>query len=286
LTQYQQVFETLEKLNGKATFRDICNSINFKNWETKTPENSVSRILTTGESFVKDGDFWTIKSKLSGGTDRGTYLHCSDGVLVTAIAEHLSDGWIIFGISEVFGFGSAEFKKDLFNMTFDEIMPFNSMSGVSYVAVKKTGLWGLIRFRLNPEYAVWKEGFRKALGTEPIDETCMDPLGREIKFIEAIKYSDVDVLIKKYRLGSMKEPDEWHEWSDDLKEYTKNAFSNLDFGFSPEGTVRMKRSDGAFGFIPLSDALQYKYCIHYDKLKSVENYGSVSDMIEAGWVLD
>jgi len=71
-----------------------------------------------------------------------------------------------------------------------------------------------------------------------------------------------------------------------LKEYTENAFSNLDFGFSPEGTVRMKRSDGSFGFIPLSDALQYKYCIHYDKLKSIEHYSSVSDMIEAGWVLD
>jgi len=204
LTQYQQVFETLERLGGKATFRDIFNNTDFSFWGTKTPENTVSRILTTGERFAKEGGLWIIKSKSNGGTDNGTYLHCSDGVIVTAIAEHLPEGWTIFGISEVFGFGRAEFKKDLFNIVFDEIIPFNSMSGVSYVAVKKAGLWGLIRFRVNPEFAVWKEGFRKALGAEPIDETCMDPLGREIKFIEEIKYSDIDVLIKNINLVSRK----------------------------------------------------------------------------------
>jgi hypothetical protein len=276
----------LEKLGGRATLKDICSNIDFKSWGTKTPENTVSRCLTTGNDFFKEGDFWILKSNKNCGTDNGTYLYCSDGVLVTAIAEHSQDGWTIFGISQVFGFGDAEFKKILFNTTFDEIMPFNSMSGVSYAAVKKSGLWGLIRFRLNPEYAVWKEEFRKALGSEPIDENLMDPLGREIKFIEEIKYSDVEILIKKYKLGLKEKPSEWHEWSDELKEYTRDAFSNLEFGFSPERTVRMKRSDGSLGFILLEDALKHEYNVHYDKLKSIEHYDKVSEMVDAGWVLD
>jgi hypothetical protein len=286
MTQYQQVFEALEKLGGKATIKEILSNIDFNSWGTKTPENTVSRCLTTGDDFFKDDDFWVLKSNKNCGTDNGTVLYCSDGATATAIAEHSQDGWKIFGISQVFGFGNAEFKKILFNTTFDEIMPFNSMSGVSYVAVKKSSLWGLIRFRLNPEYAVYKGGFIKALGSEPIDENLTDPLGREIKFIEEIEYSDVEILIKKYKLDLKEEPRKWREWSDELEEYTRDAFSTLEFGFTPEETVRMKRSDGSFGFILLTDALKHKYSVHYDELESIESYSNVSEMVEAGWVLD
>ena len=285
MTQYQQIYETLKKLGGKASFDDICNNVDYSLWKTSTPKNSISRCLTTGNNFYKENELWILIPNQGCNPDE-IYLHCSDGVLVTAIAKKLDEGWKIFGISQIFGFGNAEFKKDLFNTYFDEISPYNSMSGVSFVAVKKSGLWGLIRFRLNPEYAVWKEGYRKALGSEPIDEKLMDPIGREIKFIEKIRYLDINILIKNYKLGAIDEIVEWHEWSDELKKYTKDAFSNLDFGFTSEGTVRMKRSDGAFGFIPVADTLKYDYNVHYDKLKSIEHYDNVSDMIEAGWVLD
>jgi len=226
-------------------------------------------------------------------------LHCSDGVLATAIAKQSNKKWTIFGISEVFGFGSADYKKNLFDTTFDRIVPFNSMSGVSYVAVNKGGLWGLIRFRQNSEFTYDKKFFEKAIGTEPIDEKAMDTLGREIKFIEDIKYNDISILKEKYNLDNfdvfcddiinnepvenLKEP---LEWSDELIEYSRDAFSNLEFGCSSEGTVRMKRNDGSFGFIPLADALSYKYNVHNDEDDNIEHYHDVSEMIEDGWVLD
>jgi len=67
MTQYQQVLEALKKIGGKGTNKDICNNINFKemNWKAKNPEKSVSMYLTTGEDFIKDGDFWIIKEKES-----------------------------------------------------------------------------------------------------------------------------------------------------------------------------------------------------------------------------
>jgi hypothetical protein len=226
-------------------------------------------------------------------------LHCSDGVCPTAIARNDGKKWTIFGISVVHGFGNADYEKALFNATFDDIIPFNSMSGVSYVAVKKTELWGLIRFRLNPEFAVHKKNFRKALGNEPIDEKAMDPLGREIKFIEDIKYPDIDYFKNKYHLDNLdryyddienndsSEPSkELREWSDESIEYTKDTFSTLEFGVGPEGTVRMKRNDGSFGFIPLTDALSKKYNVHHDEDGEIDHYSNVSEMIEDGWVLD
>ena len=226
-------------------------------------------------------------------------LHCTDGVLATAIAKQLRKKWTIFGISEVYGFGNADFKKVLFDTTFDDIIPFNSMSGVSYVAVSKGGLWGLIRFRQNPEFAYEKRYFQKALGKEPIDETAMDTLGREIKLIEEIKYTDISIFKEKYHLDNLyipydditddkpiEKPKKLREWSDNLIEYTKDALSTLEFGCTPDGKVRMKKSDGSFGFIPLEDAFNYKYNVHSDEDDNIEHYNNVSEMIEDGWVLD
>jgi len=170
------------------------------------------------------------------------------------------------------------------------------MSGVSYVAVRKEKLWGLIRFRLNPEAAVHKEGYRKAIGDEPIDENAMDSLGREIKLIEDVKYPDINIFKDKYHLDNLnvthddneifEESNKLREWSDELKEYTEDAFSNLEFGCTPDGKVRMKRNDGSFGFIPLTEALSKKYNVHHDEDGDISYYNNVSEMIEDGWVLD
>lgn len=300
MTQYQQVIEALKKIGGKGTNKEICNEIDFKEWRAKNPENSVSRCLTTGKDFIKEGEFWLLKSNDDDDDNKKeTLLYCSDGVLAVAIAKCSKNGWNIYGISEVHGFGDATYEKILFNMIFDEIIPFNSMSGVSFVAVKKAGLWGLIRFRLNPDFAYDKEFYRESIGTEPIDEKAMDPIGREIKMIENTEYSDINKIKNKYSLGlndkfqnkfiPNKTSDKLKKtrmWSENLKEYTKETFANLEFGFSPEGTVRMKRDDGTFGYISLTDALNYKYNVHKDESDSVEYYKSVSEMIKAGWVLD
>ena len=227
-------------------------------------------------------------------------LHCSDGVLAAAIAEHSEKGWTIYGISKVYGFGDAEYKKVLFDTLFDEIIAFNSMSGVSYVAVKKNGLWGLIRFRLNPESAVHKESYRKALGSEPIDEKAMDPIGREIKMIEDIKYTNIEKFKTKYKLDDYcedsfqdTEQEDYTQieenksgWSDELKEYTEDLLSNLTFGVNPRtNNVSMKRDDGSFGYIELSNALSNKYIVVSED-GNIEHFQTVNDLIDAGWAID
>jgi len=226
-------------------------------------------------------------------------LYCTDGQSKTAIAVQLSKKWTIFGICKCYRFKGPDYKKVLFDTTFDDIMPFNSTSGVSYVAVNKGGLWGLIRFRQNTENADENNNYQKALGNEPIDEKVMDILGREIKMIEDVKYTDINILKEKYHLGNhdlsyeditdneqIKNYRELREWSDSSIEKTKDALSTLEFGCTPDGKVRMKRSDGSYGFIPLDDALTHKYNVHDDEDDTVEQYNSVSEMIEDGWVLD
>jgi len=295
MTQYQQVVDAVKKIGGKGTISEIFNATDTKNWKTHTKKASVASYLAMSNEFRREGHIWIYDEN-----NNEILLHCSDGVLATAIAKCSKQQWTIFGISEVHGFGNADFEKDLFNTTFDEIIPFNTMTGVSYVAVRKGKMWGLIRFRQNPDFTANKKSFEKALGNEPIDEKAMDPIGREIKLIEDIKYPDINIFKKKYHLDNLNFPfddnDEDYEtsleliqlreWSDELKEYTKNALSNLEFGVGQEGNVRMKRNDGSFGYIPFADAFNYKYNVHHDEDDIIDNYKNVSDMIEDGWVLD
>jgi hypothetical protein len=226
-------------------------------------------------------------------------IYCTDGRSQTATAVQLSKKWTIFGICNYYKFKAPGYKKILFDTTFDDIMPFNSTSGVSYVAVNKGGLWGLIRFRQNPKFAYEKKNYQEALESEPIDEKAMDILGREIKMIEDIKYTDINIFKEKYHLGNpdlsyeditdneqIKKYRELRAWSDSSIEKTKDALSTLEFGCTSDGKVRMKRSDGSYGFIPLDDALTHKYNVHDDEDDTVEQYNNVSEMIEDGWVLD
>jgi len=220
---------------------------------------------------------------------KGENLFCTDGYMQTAVATYSKKQWTIFGVTH--GEYQPEYTKVLFNMTFDDIEPFNSFSGVSYVAVKKDNLWGLIRFRQDPE---GNEYYKKALGNEPIDKEALDIGGREIKLIEDMKYPDINYFKEKYHLDDKPylhdKPDEkqieLREWSDRLIEYTKDALSNLEFGCTPEGQVRMKRNDGSFGFIPLADAFNNKYNVHHDEDGYIDHYNNVSELIDDGWVLD
>jgi len=222
-------------------------------------------------------------------------LYCSDGHYQTAIAKYSNKKWTIFGMSNEKG-EDLGYKKVLFDTTFDDIITFNSMSGLSYIAVKKAGLWGLIRFRQDPKAAFNKEFFEKALGNEPIDKNAVDAIGREIKLIEEIKYPDISFFKDKYHLDDFKAryynteddkhrkiPETKWEWSDTIIEMTKDAFYKQRFC---SDTVRMKRNDGSLGFIPLLDAISDKYNVHHDDDDIIEHYNSVPEMIDDGWVID
>jgi hypothetical protein len=119
-------------------------------------------------------------------------LFCDDGVLCAALAEHTHDGWVLYGVSKIYGFGEAEYKKRLFDETFDDIVPFNSMSGVSYIMVRKDNLWGLIRMRDNG--GGYEGMFDDFKATELLE--------REIMLVEPIKYPDFKEFTDKYELDT------------------------------------------------------------------------------------
>jgi len=74
--------------------------------------------------------------------------YCNDGALVAVlVVKNHNNKFDLYGCSEIFGYGSALYEKKLFEFDFDEIIPYNSMDNISYVAVRKNNLWGLIEIK-------------------------------------------------------------------------------------------------------------------------------------------
>jgi uncharacterized protein (TIGR02452 family) len=183
-------------------------------------------------------------------------LICDRSVYAPALAKRTRRGkWAIFVLGRdpsnmklkdddcvYFGYSDDDWGKKILNDEFDAIIPFNDYGGVSYAAVEKGGLWGLVRLRTNPETAEYP-------ADDPIDknalymQACMEGVefdhSCEIKLIEAIKEPDLNKLKEKYHLGdrdgtmSMKhETDEEFnhiEWLRDFEEATqrKDGFREL-----------------------------------------------------------
>ena len=307
MTQYQQVLEALRKIGGQGTLEEIYNAIDgIDSWGAKNKKASVSSYLCRGFEIRKyDNTYICIFADETEGAkyfeqaEKSNNLYCTDGYMQTAKVKKSKKGYKIMVLPNLHEKREMDYKKVLFDTIFDEIMIYNSMSGIGYAAVKKDGLWGLIRYRQNCEFSYDKEAYRKATEIEPFDQKAMDKLGREIKLVEDIKYQDFNHFVEKYHLDKLNEKygstynaeqvvesQYKREWSKDLIEYTKDAFSNLEFGFSPEGTVRMKRNDSSFGYIPLKDALSNRYNVHHDEGGFIDEYNDISDMIANGWVLD
>lgn len=77
-------------------------------------------------------------------------IHCHDGSLAAMIAkQNEKSTWDIFGISEVFGMGSADYNTKLFDFEISDLVILNSISGISYVCIKKDQKWGLLEIKEN-----------------------------------------------------------------------------------------------------------------------------------------
>ena len=296
MTQYEQVLSALKKIGGHGTLDEIYNAIdNIDSWGAKNKKASIASYLSRGLEITKHNETWIyIFAKEITKID----IYCSDSMIYPAIAKKSDNKWKIFGISMILGFGRAEYEKFLFNTEFDDLIPFNSMSGVSYVAVKKGILWGLIRLRQNPEFSAYKEYYKIIIESEAIDINAMDELGREIKMIEDIKYSDVEYLKKKYKV----------ENPNDIRDYIINntayyyrnvdktiieksgkdyeVFLNFGFGLTIEGTIRMKKNESTYGFIFVWDAIRDRYKIYDNDGVILDEYEKVSDMFDDNWVMD
>lgn len=77
-------------------------------------------------------------------------FHCHDGSLATVVGWKQSNGqWALYSMSEVLGMGIAEYEHHILNTYYDEVVGFNSFSGLSYIATKQINRWGLIQLRNN-----------------------------------------------------------------------------------------------------------------------------------------
>ncbi len=75
------------------------------------------------------------------------------------------------------------------------------------------------------------------------------------------------------------------QWSFALKERTREALESLSFA-TRAGKVCLKQMDGKFGYIDDDDALRGVYAIHAPGGDALDMFDSVSELLDAGWVLD
>ncbi len=79
-----------------------------------------------------------------------TLCYCHDGCLAPVIAvKNNNNKWDLYGISVVYGMGDAKWKNKLFENDFDQVIPLNSFSGLSYIIVCNNNKWGLIQIKDN-----------------------------------------------------------------------------------------------------------------------------------------
>ena len=73
-------------------------------------------------------------------------------------------------------------------------------------------------------------------------------------------------------------------WSDKLIEDTKENLENLTFG-SRDGKIYFKHPTEKYGFMYVKD-LYTNWTIHYLNKAGSVTFGSMDEMVDAGWVLD
>ncbi|KAA6313342.1 hypothetical protein EZS27_035872, partial [termite gut metagenome] len=110
-----------------------------------------------------------------------TLFFCTDACLAAVIGKLNSNHkWELFEMSKVLGMGNAKYKNQLgiYKLDeFDEVIPYNSFSGVSYIGICKNKKWGLIKI------------------TEDENSTL---LKFDCNFIEDVNYTDIKQLEEKY----------------------------------------------------------------------------------------
>jgi hypothetical protein len=122
-----------------------------------------------------------------------TLFFCTDAFSAAAIGKLNSDHkWKLFEMSKILGMGCAKYENQLGIhklAEFDEVIPYNSFSGVSYIGICQNKKWGLIKI------------------TEDENSTL---LKFDCNLIENVNYADIQQLEKKYSIMT---------WIDGIKEY-------------------------------------------------------------------
>ena len=78
------------------------------------------------------------------------HVYCSDASIAAICALNYKDAtWRLFGVSEVIAMGWADYKIQLFDFVFSDLIAFNSFNKTAYVCLKKDLKWGLLELKDN-----------------------------------------------------------------------------------------------------------------------------------------
>ena len=95
-TQAQQVIDTLRKTGGYATLGDLYHLVDTKSWATKTPNESIRRIVQqSNEIFKIQPDLWALEE-------------CREEVVMTSF--YIFSCWIVLDLAgKIILFGTGMF---------------------------------------------------------------------------------------------------------------------------------------------------------------------------------
>jgi len=94
MTQYEQIIDVLKKLGGKATVTQICDKMDFSQWKTKTPKNSVSRYLTCSSQIKQekiDNNYYYIIDETIPYSDLGSSRKENDDIKIDEKEEVIEE---------------------------------------------------------------------------------------------------------------------------------------------------------------------------------------------------
>ena len=91
-------------------------------------------------------------------TDIVDYCSFNDRCMASMlIVKTKNDKFALYANSEVLSMGVGKWENKILNQDFDEIIPYNSLTGVSHVAIRLGNKWGLIEIIDNNTVAgIWK----------------------------------------------------------------------------------------------------------------------------------
>lgn len=126
---------------------------------------------------------------------------CNDASIFAAIVKINTSGRInVMGLSTVLGMGMGQFERCIVDIDFDEVQGYNSFSGVSFIAIRRYDLWGLLRIRWVEERAKTysQNPFVLRHLHEPIHHESVDSLSREIIMLEKPSFPVLEPLLEQY----------------------------------------------------------------------------------------
>ena len=201
MTQYEQIIDVLKKLGGKATVTQICEKMDFSQWKTKTPRNSVSRYLTCSSQIIqekKDNNYYYILDEKIPYSDLGSTRKD------TAISINIDNDNIVFN------------DDDKENKTLDEEEKTTEINNGLYFICLSSDVnlpvaGSLFKIGRAGDLSSRMDNYKRSLPFDPIRQIAFFPVPVELNLhkieseLRTTLISSDDIGINRYVGGNQRE---------------------------------------------------------------------------------